>query len=80
MTQSRVAALAKGTTINCKLRLVLSHLGASDMNHLYVTPHELLVRIFANSKTSKHTSDMGLDVNCFTIEFYCYALSKTKKQ
>ena len=39
MTQYGVAALVKGITINCRLRLVLGHLWASDMCTLYVTPH-----------------------------------------
>jgi len=39
MTQRCVAALVKGTTINGELRLALSHLWASDMHHLSVTPH-----------------------------------------
>jgi hypothetical protein len=39
MTQSCVTALVNGTTINCELRLVLSHLWVSDVRHSYVTPH-----------------------------------------
>ena len=39
MTQSYVAALVKGITINRELRLVLSHLWVSDMHILPVTPH-----------------------------------------
>jgi len=39
MTQFGVAALVKGITINCGLRLALGHLWASDVYTLYVTPH-----------------------------------------
>ena len=45
MTQSCVAALVKGTAINDGLRLVLSHLWASDMHTLYVTPHWIKITL-----------------------------------
>ena len=39
MTEYCVAALVKGLSINCELRLVLSHLQVSDRYNMYVTPH-----------------------------------------
>ena len=40
MTQSCVTALVRGTTINCGLWFDLSHLWASDMHTLFITPHQ----------------------------------------
>jgi hypothetical protein len=39
MSQYRVAVLVNGTTINCKLRLVLAHLEASEIYVLFDTLH-----------------------------------------
>jgi hypothetical protein len=39
MPQYGVAVLVKEGAINGGLRLVLGHLWASDMCHLFVTPH-----------------------------------------
>ena len=39
MSQYSVAALANGTTISCELRLVLSHLVASEIYVLFDTLH-----------------------------------------
>ena len=48
MPQYSVALLVKGWAINGGLRLVLGHLWASDMYHLYVTPHYILRECQAN--------------------------------
>ena len=41
MSQYRVAVLVNGTTINCKLRLVLAHLVASEIYVLFDTLHQV---------------------------------------
>jgi hypothetical protein len=45
MPQYGVAVLVKGGAINGGLRLVLGHLWASDMCHLFVTPHYCRFRL-----------------------------------
>ena len=56
MTQSCVAVLIKGAAINCRLRLVLSHLWASEIVKQYRTLHwrthilEIYVRCLVSGK------------------------------